>query len=127
MAPDNRRLLRAPVWLTREVDTERLHRKIGVALEKPLPECDLRISTQVGILRTIGDKLKKTSAHTVLYYLHSIFFSKRLRCRKWIQTILQQEVVDTMVTFRLLDGSDLILNVLDILNLGAYDRKHSVE
>ena len=45
MTTHDRCLLRAPVRLAREVDTERLHRKVRVALEETLPESDLRIST----------------------------------------------------------------------------------
>ena len=50
---------------TREVDTHGLHGEIGMTLVQHLPEGDVGISGDVGILSTICDELKKTAAHCV--------------------------------------------------------------
>ena len=50
---------------TREVDTHGLHGKIGMSLEQTLPKGDLRVSSDVCVLSTVGDKLKESSTHCV--------------------------------------------------------------
>ena len=49
----------------REVDTHGLHGEIGMTLVQHLPEGDVGISSDVRILSTICDELKKTAAHCV--------------------------------------------------------------
>ena len=49
----------------REVDTHRLHREVGVTLVHDLPEGDVGISRNICILCSVGNKLKKSSAHCV--------------------------------------------------------------
>ena len=49
----------------REVDTHCLHREVGVPLVHDLPEGDVRIASDVSVLCTVGNELKKTTAHCV--------------------------------------------------------------
>ena len=53
------------VGRAREVDTHRLHREVGVTLVHHLPEGDVGVSSDIGILCSVGNKLKKSSAHCV--------------------------------------------------------------
>ena len=48
---------------TREVDTERLHGEVRVTLLEDLPERNMRISRDVDILCSVGNKLKKSTCH----------------------------------------------------------------
>ena len=57
-----------PGGRTREIHTHRLHGEVRVALVEHLPEGDVGISNDVGILRAIGNELKKTTAHLCLYF-----------------------------------------------------------
>jgi len=64
---DDRRHTLVEVGLAVERHLNRLHREVGVALEEHLPERNLGIARNVDILRTIADKLKKTTTHLCLY------------------------------------------------------------
>ena len=46
-----------------EVHAEGLHGEVRVALVENLPKRDMRIAREIGILSTIGNKLKETTAH----------------------------------------------------------------
>ena len=60
---DDRRHALVEVRLAVEGDLNGLHGEVRVALEQHLPERDLRVARDVDILRTIADKLKKTTTH----------------------------------------------------------------
>ncbi len=51
------------VWVTREGLLDSLDGKVGVSAVDNLEESNLRVTSQVNILGTIGDKLHKSSSH----------------------------------------------------------------
>jgi hypothetical protein len=52
----------------REVDTHRLNGEVGVTLVENLPEGNVGIASDVGILGAVSNKLKKTTSHLYLYF-----------------------------------------------------------
>ena len=62
---DHRRHTLVEVGLAVERHLNRLHREVGMTLVEHLPKGDLRVARDVDILRTIADKLKKTTTHIV--------------------------------------------------------------
>ncbi len=67
------------ICLTREGLLDRLHREVGMASVRHLPESDLRGSSKEDILGAIGDELHKTTSHQksiFIYYAEIIIWEK---------------------------------------------------
>jgi len=62
------------VGLAVEGDLNGLHGEVCMALVKHLPECNLGIAGNVDVLRTVADKLKKTTTHIVCLSTRKIIY-----------------------------------------------------
>jgi len=62
------------VGLAVEGDLNGLHGEVCMALVKHLPESNLGIAGNVDVLRTVADKLKKTTTHIVCLSTRKIIY-----------------------------------------------------
>jgi len=71
---DNRCDTLVEVGLAVEGNLNGFHGEVGMTLVKHLPEGNLGITRDIDVLRTVADKLKKTTTHVVMFQSKKVFF-----------------------------------------------------